>query len=139
MAYVIGFIIALMVIGAFSTRQEISKGARWLKDGIDGMKPTLTPAAEENLVMLLEQLHIEGCLYGPPIAGATADNPSLLNNSRLSLLLETLMVNSTLEQVLPRLGFSIRSTASCSDTAFVRQYPRMLVTPRNQGIGYRTA
>lgn len=139
MAYVIGFIIALMVIGALSTKQEINRGARWLKDGIKAMKPALAPATDTRLMTLLEQLHIEGCLYGPPVAGATVEAPTLINNPRLSLLLETLMASSSLEQALPRLGFSIRSTASCSDTDFVRQYPRMLVTPRHQGIGYRTA
>src|SRR6218665_1239354 len=111
MAYVICIILGLMVIGAFNAKSEAGKGARWLKDGIDGIKPALTPASEEKLITLLEQMNIEGCLYGPSIAGASPDNPVVLHIPSLSLLLEKAMESTALAQALPRLGFSIRSTA----------------------------
>lgn len=138
MAYIIGFLILLFLIGAATSAQETRKGARQLKNSVQQKLQLTAPASSHSLlILLLERLHIEGYAFGPTAGDATPNAPAVVHDAELSAFLQRLMADSTLEQVLPRIGFCVRSTASCHDTTLSRQYPRMLITPTLHAIGYR--
>ncbi len=129
MAYLFWFIVILIIFNAM--KNKLGEGTALLRDNISEMA-----ARQGNLATLLERLYIEGYIFGEPAAGATTDNPKLISHTGLANLLDSLADDSSLEKLLPRIGFSIRTLASCEDIAFVRQYTRMLVTPDNYAIGY---
>lgn len=129
MAYV--FWIVVFVLFFRLLKNKLGEGTSALKDNLNAIV-----SRQDNLAQLLERLYIEGYIFGEPATGATHDNPRLVSHTGLANLLDSLSDDSSLEQLLPRIGFSIRTLANCDDITFVRQYTRMLVTPGNYAIGY---
>lgn len=129
MAYVFWLVVIVLVFRLL--KNKLGEGTSALKENLNAMV-----ARQDNLAQLLERLYIEGYIFGEPAAGATPDNPKLVSHTGLANLLDSLADDPSLERLLPRIGFSIRTLANCDDIDFVRQYSRMLVTPGNYGIGY---
>lgn len=141
MAQIIGLLILLFLIGVVVSTKQTEKGVARIKRGVNNVReqcPGPTHGGNNSRVIaLLERLHIEGYVFGPRVGDATPGAPAVVHDAELSAFVQRLMADSTLEQVLPRIGFCVRSTASCHDTTLSRQYPRMLVTPTLHAIGYR--
>lgn len=132
----IGIIILLFIIGMFSSQKGLANGAEKIKEGLATLTQPSPKAYDEKLIALLECLYIDGYIFGEAAAGASRETPAIVTHTGLSAMLHELSANTSLEQALPRIGFSIRSTASCSDLSFSRQYARMLITPSHYAIGY---
>ncbi|MEK6789814.1 MAG: hypothetical protein AABY68_12775 [Pseudomonadota bacterium] len=130
MAVVIGIILLLAIIGSFSSRNTVSDGAKQIKSKVSQLLPREN-ASQQDLAQLLAQLHIEGCLYGP-----VHTELQLLVSPELSRMLQRMSSRGWLEQVLPQIGFSIRSTASIPAMAEAIRHTRLLLTPNGYAIGY---
>jgi len=130
MAVVIGIILLLAIIGSFSSRNTVSEGAKQLKTKVSQFMPR-EEASQQDLAQLLTQLQVEGCLYG-----TTHTELQLLVSPELSRMLQRMSNRGWLEQVLPQIGFSIRSTASIPAMAEAIRHTRLLLTPNGHAIGY---
>ncbi|KAF0811006.1 hypothetical protein A167_00038 [Alcanivorax sp. S71-1-4] len=136
MQYLFGIILLLMIIGAFSVWYEAQGKIHGIRQKLHDRVLSGKPARRNDLLILLERLYIAGYIFNQPSSGTNHEPPELINDPELAQLLSNLFADAALEQQLPRIGFSIRSTRHCPDNNFARQYSHLLVTPRNYAIGY---